>query len=538
MFWGDFMYRQTWLKLRRSTAAGAVAVAVLAGALATHSAGARGEVASPTAKIDDGELVGVREGNIVSFKGIPYAEPPVGPLRWQPPERPTPWNARRDANAFGAICPQPALPAAAAGQGIRGGTGKQSEDCLTLNVWAPSGAKNLPVMVWIHGGAHVFGSSSQKFYDGAYFAKDGIVFVSINYRLGALGYFAHPALTAEAAPDAPIGNYGMMDQIAALEWVQHNIGVFGGDPKNVTVFGESAGGASTLFLLTVPKARGLFQKAIVESGGGWTLPMSLQAKENLGVQAISDAGFDGAKATAADLRGIPAEKLIAPPKGPGFGPFVDGRLVTESPTKAFAQGRAANLPLIIGTNSNEGSVMDIFKLKPAVVFAAFPPETQAEMRKLYANDAKDDDTLAHRLYTDGVFGAAARWVARTDVAHGASAWLYYFSYVPELQRGKVVGARHGAEIPFVFETWDKIPLASLFVSEKDKAMAARMHACWVAFARTGEPGNCAGPHWPSVTPTSDATMEFGEDVAVRSNLRKAQLDFQQIHTKLLQDENR
>ncbi|HEY0782893.1 MAG TPA: carboxylesterase family protein, partial [Thermoanaerobaculia bacterium] len=216
--------------------------------------------------IDTGVLAGSAADGIQTFKGIPYAKPPVGPLRWRPPQPPAAWKEARDATAFGAACPL-------GGAALEGDGLQTSEDCLTLNVWAPAHADRsspgAPVMVWLHGGANSNGAGAKRYYDGTAFARDGIVLVSLNYRLGPLGFFAHPALTKEAGPSEPLGSYGLMDQVAALGWVKRNARAFGGDPARVTVFGESAGGEDVLALLAVPSATGLFQQAIVESGPGW-----------------------------------------------------------------------------------------------------------------------------------------------------------------------------------------------------------------------------------------------------------------------------
>ncbi|MCB1693249.1 MAG: carboxylesterase family protein, partial [Pseudomonadales bacterium] len=226
---------------------------------------ARAYGATPVVTIDTGKVAGESGSGINVYKGIPYAAPPTGNLRWAPPAPAGRRGETLDATEFGPACPQPARP-------DRGRDfGPQSEDCLTLNVWAPENAANAPVMVWIHGGAFRIGNGGAPFYDGRHFADKGIVFVSINYRLGYLGFFAHPALTAQAG-DAPLANYGLMDQVAALKWVQHNIAAFGGDPAQVTIFGESAGASSVLFLMASPEARGLFARAISESGGGFQRP--------------------------------------------------------------------------------------------------------------------------------------------------------------------------------------------------------------------------------------------------------------------------
>jgi para-nitrobenzyl esterase len=464
--------------------------------------------------IDSGPLSGTSADGIDKYLGIPYAAPPVGPLRWMPPAAPAPWSAPRDASAFGAVCPQPPR-----GDGVLAmGAGlKQSEDCLFLNVFAPHGASHAPVMVWIHGGAHRFGSGSGPIYDGTNFAKDGVILVSINYRLGPLGYFAHPALTKAAAPNAPLGNYGQMDQIAALRWVQRNIAAFGGDPHNVTVFGESAGGSSILYLLATPSAKGLFAKAIVESGGGWFGAGGLADKETDGAAFASKAGLDGANATPEQLRAIPVEKTFDMPAALGFGPFVDGRLIPVSPTRAFATGAAIDVPLIIGSNSFEASLMQSFAIPPDRIIGRLTPAA----RQVYAADGADDTALAQAVFTDSVMGAPAHWVAGQE-AGGAPSWLYHFSYVASMQRGRVPGARHGSEIPYAFSTGSA--LASRFgivLTQEDTAMEHLVHSCWVGFAKTGKP-ECAGQTWPAYTPASDTLMEFGPKSGPVSGFRKAQ----------------
>src|SRR6185503_7347723 len=261
-------------------------LATLAACIALGLAGAARGEAAPTVKVETGQVSGVIEGPAVVYRGIPYAAPPVGALRWAPPQRATAWSGMRDGSAFGPICPQP--PGAR-----RLASGKQSEDCLTLNVWAPAArsAKPAPVMVWIHGGGYETGAGSDPLYDGKAFARDGVVLVTINYRLGALGFFAHPALTKAAKRGEPLANYGLMDMAAALAWVKRNIAAFGGDPGNVTVFGESAGGAAVVNLLAAPSAKGLFQKAIAESAGFWFAPSSLKAAEARGVESAEKVGL-------------------------------------------------------------------------------------------------------------------------------------------------------------------------------------------------------------------------------------------------------
>ncbi|MEI9996098.1 MAG: carboxylesterase/lipase family protein [Rhizomicrobium sp.] len=467
--------------------------------------------APPQAVIDSGAVAGSSDGIVDVYKGIPYAAPPVGPLRWMPPAPAASWSGTRDATKFGAICPQPARP------DPFDPPQPQSEDCLFLNVYAPHGARHAPVMVWIHGGAHRFGSGSQPVYDGSHFARDGVILVSLNYRLGLLGYFAHPALTKAAAPDAPLGDYGQMDQIAALQWVRRNIAAFGGDPDNVTVFGESAGGSSILFLLATPSAKGLFARAIVESGGGWFQPSSLMGRESEGAAFATRQGLPGADATPEQLRALPVDKTFDLPVTLGFGPFVDGRLIPHSPTTAFATGTAIDVPLMIGSNSFEASLMHSFGIPAATFTSRLTPETRA----VYAADAKNEDTLAEAVFTDAVMGAPAHWIA-AKAAGGAPSYLYYFAYVPTALRSIAAGANHGAEIPDVFDNAGPIATRlGITLSDQDLKMEALVHSCWVGFAKTGRP-DCIGQSWPAFDPARDTLMSFGDAPGPVSDFRKAQ----------------
>jgi len=492
-----------------------LAVAVTAFAFAAAACAAR--AAPPQVTLDTGVVRGVENGDIDSFKGIPFAAPPVGALRWAPPAPAAAWSGVRDGASFGPICPQPTRPD---GQRAAGGDQNQSEDCLYLNVWTPKGASHAPVMVWIHGGAFRFGSGEGPIYDGAAFARDGVVLVTLNYRLGALGWFAHPALTRAAAPDAPLGDYGLMDQMAALKWVKRNIAAFGGDPDNVTVFGESAGGSSVLALLATPSASGLFAKAIVESGGGWGMDRTLAAAEQQGVQTASAAGL-GADATAQQLRALPVDKLFSVPMTlGGVGPITDGRLMPLSVTQAFAAGKFDHVPLIVGSNSDEASLMQAFRIPPQTMLARVGPG----LRALYPHD---DAAAAAGLFTDSIMGAPAEWIA-TRASASAPAWLYYFDYVPTSLRQRLPGTSHGGEIPFVFDTLGAIPVLS--ATPEDLAMARQVHACWVAFAKTGRP-ECDHGAWAQFNPATDAPMRFGDPTGPQPGFRKAQ--YQALDTTLL-----
>jgi para-nitrobenzyl esterase len=489
----------------------------VAGWMMLAAATGAGAADAPRAKVESGVVVGVQAGPAEVFRAIPYAAPPVGPLRWKPPAPALAWVGERDAAAPGPACPQPILPGGAPNLG--GYSGPTSEDCLTLDVWAPPRARGAPVMVWIFGGGNVAGASSFFSYDGRNFARDGVVLVAMNYRLGALGFFAHPALTAEVGADQPLVSYGLMDQIAALKWVKRNIAAFGGDPRNITVFGESAGGADVLDLLAIPSARGLFQKAIVQSGGGLREPDTLAAAEVQGAALATRLGLPGAAASAAQLRDLPVSALIAGAKDAG--PAMDGRLMPRSVAKAFAEGETARVPLIIGSNSNEASLSRTFGLTTGSILATMP----TLLRGAYASDASSDDALARAWFNDRFMGAPARRIAR-EASAKAPVWLYYFSYVPERQRAIRPGTNHASEIPFVFDSLDAVPGRSALITQSERAEAALAHSCWVSFARTGRPRCLGGQAWPGYSPGGDQLLDFGDPPIVRTHFRKAQLDAQ------------
>jgi len=475
--------------------------------------------AAQTVKTKSGDVSGAAASGVISFKGIPFAAPPVGDLRWMPPQ-PVKWSGVKQTTAIGAACPQP-------DRGDGGGVGAppaQNEDCLTLNVYAPAGAKNLPVMVWIHGGAFRLGYGGAPLYDGSEFAKQGVILVTVNYRLGLLGFFAHPALTAAAKPNDPLGNYGLMDQIAALQWVHDNIAGFGGDPANVTAFGESAGGSSMVYLLANPKAKGLFAKAIVESGGGLQRPVNLKDNEQRGLASAANIGL-APTATLADLKAKSAQDWIAAQGalqgGLGFGPFVDGRLVTEAPWQAFRDNRAADVPLLIGANSNEASVLVTLGVPTAALAAAAGPKLD-EFRKLYG-EATPQEEFTRQAMGDIVFVAPSRWIAGA-ASSGAPSYLYYFSYVAAARRSAVPGANHGSEIPYVFRTWINTPVLARLMNDADKAMSNLMSACWVAFAKTSKPSCAGAPDWPAYDPKTDQQLAFGIETKVEKPPRAAAFD--------------
>ena len=484
----------------RAIVSGLVALAL--GACASASIGA-GD--APVVQVTGGAIQGEVAGGVEVFRNIPFAAPPVGDLRWAPPQPVRAWTGVRDAVKQGPSCPQGMRADGKANTG--GAFGPISEDCLQLNIYAPKVVHNAPVMVWIHGGSHRVGAG--WVYDGTEFAKEGIVVVTMNYRLGALGYLSHPALGAHS------GNYGLMDQIAALQWVQKNIAQFGGDPGNVTLFGESAGGWSTLAVLGAPSARGLYHRAICESGGGWYPPVSQAQKDEQGVKALQAIGASPT-ATAEELRGLPVDKLIS--VAADYAPFTDGILMTATPSQALAAGRFPDVPLIIGWNSGEDTLMGPSPLPEATL-----KQIPAIARMVYPKEAAaGDEALARAIFTDSLFGAPARWVA-AKASTGAPSWLYHFSYVGEAYRDKATLAGHATEIPYVWKMWTS-PVGD--VGANDRPLADLMHSCWASFAKTGRP-NCDGVVWPAYTPSSDQLMEFSADSGVRTGFKKAQFNAQE-----------
>ena len=456
----------------------------------------------PRAQVAQGVALGERAGDIEVFRGLPYAADAGGPNRWRAPQAAPTWQGERDASTFGPICTQrvgvssPALRAR-----------PQSEDCLSLNIWKPADADGAPVMVWIHGGANSFGSGSDVYYDGTPFARRGVVLVTINYRVGHLGFFAYPAL---AESGGNLVNYGLLDQIAALRWVQQNIAALGGDPADVTIFGESAGGAAVLNLLASPDARGLFAKAAVQSGGGLRLPRDVAAVTREGRATVEAIGLTGTSATAEALRAVPAERFTQDgvrPAVPGFGPAVGGAALPEAPLAAIRGGRAAEVPLIIGVNSNEASLMQSYGMQPGAVIAQFGGRLPALLDAYGPSINSDDALYARRLYSDVVFAYPARAVA---MAHSrrAQVWLYWFDYVAEGRRDEVTGVAHAGEIPYVFDT-SREAAGLPPISPADQAYASGVNACFASLALTGRPSDaplCEG--WSSYDRERDNWFVF------------------------------
>ena len=449
-----------------------------------------GPVASEVV-LQQGRLVGRSVDGVVSYQAIPYAAPPVGPLRWRPPQSAPRWDGLRDATAPGAICIQ---PPANGDPGV--GPGPMSEDCLTLNIWAPQLAERLPVMVWIHGGGYNNGSATAALYEGTNLARRGVVVVTINYRLGRLGFFDHPALAADRAADEPAGNYGVMDQIAALEWVRDNITAFGGDPDVVTIFGESAGGAAVTQLMVAPGARGLFHRAIVQSGLG-RQRSALLAHDRPGRPSVRSLGQAFARGaglstpTATQLRAMPPDRLLTPT--PAFysdNLIVDGHVLSEDVVVAFAAGRQAPVPLILGTNSAE-----FWWIRPADAGAygriddALTEVEEGALIEAYGGQHGYDASVV----SDLVFNEPARHLSRLHARAGYPTFLYRFDVAADANLEPTSGAAHASERPYVFDTLGTVGRP---VGDRDQRAATAMADYWTTFAKIGDPNGGEQPFWP------------------------------------------
>ncbi|HVV46032.1 MAG TPA: carboxylesterase family protein [Bryobacteraceae bacterium] len=471
-------------------------------------------------KTDSGVVQGASENGVISYKGIPFAAPPTGQNRWRAPQPVAKWKGVRQATQYGPDCAQLPFPSDAAPLGTT-----TSEDCLYANVWAPEhkAAAKLPVIVWIYGGGFVNGGSSPAVYAGTHFAQDGLVFVSFNYRVGRFGFFAFPALSQEQKGQA-LGNYAYMDQIAALKWVQRNIAGFGGDPGDVTIFGESAGGGSVFMLLTSPLTKGLFEKAVVESGGGRDAllgvryldkasPAGVPSADSVGVAFAKSVGIEGTGPEAlAALRALPAEKIIGglnmasmgQQTGIYGGPIEDGVIVTQTPQQALESGNYAKVPVMIGANGADIGFPRWHTMEET--WAAFGPNAEQARAMYDPSNSGNVMMVGWKIGADLMMIEPARYVAKTIAAAGLPSYEYRFSYVAESIRKQVPGAFHATEIPFVFDTVKEKYGAAL--TDADEKAAQQMHAYWVNFAKTGDPNGAGLPNWPKYSGASDALMDF------------------------------
>jgi para-nitrobenzyl esterase len=462
-------------------------------------------------------VVGVNS-DVTVYKGIPYAAPPVGDLRWRAPKPPGKWEGVRKADQFGATCMQTPYPE---GSPYRTAPEPVSEDCLYLNVWssAKTVRENRPVMVWIHGGAFTRGSGSTSIYDGEMLAQKGVVVVTINYRLGVFGFFAHPELTKESDRNSS-GNYGILDQIAALEWVQRNITAFGGDPKRVTIFGESAGSWAVNALVASPLAKGLFQRAIGESGANFAPLPKLADAEQAGLRVAKSLNAD----SIAALRAKSAAEMMKA-SGELARPNVDGWLLPDQVYAIFARGKQNDVPTIVGSNADEGTAftppvvkVDMFKSQAKQRFG----DQADEYLSIYP--AKNDEQAhasAAAAMRDMTFGWEMRTWARLQTKTGKSkVWIYYFARVSPSAVSKRLGAYHASEIRYVFDNLQNVPADDI-----DRQIGETMSDYWVNFATHGNPNGKRAPKWPAYEERLDIAMGFGEHILTTEVPNKPALDF-------------
>ncbi|HTX62197.1 MAG TPA: carboxylesterase/lipase family protein [Acidimicrobiales bacterium] len=497
-----------------------------------------------TVVVDGGWVRGHEEDAVWAFLGVPYARAPVGPLRWRPPQRPEPWSGVRVASAPGPLAPQPV----SAGSTLPGDPFEQSEDCLHLSIWTPApDTSRRPVLVWVHGGGFTSGTAGSILYRGRRLAADGdVVVVDVNYRLGALGFLAHRALGDGAHGGRVAGNWALLDQIAALRWVREHVGSFGGDPSNVTLFGESAGAMCVSALLAAPAARGLFRAAAIQSGPPYT--HAAGRAEEVARAFTDELGVSEASREA--LESVPARALVdaltsLSRRGPRPGelpqpliPVVDGLVLPEPPLEAIARGSAAGVATIVGTNRDE---MTFFSVNDPSMHAA-DEEWLAHHVEQSAPRAPVGEVVGHyrevlgrrgepsgprelwtALGSDAVFRWPSLRMAAALRAHEPRTYVYLFTWESPAFGG-VLGATHALEIPFVFGTHDD-PAIARFVGSGPRAdeLSAAMRASWVSLARGGDPSNALVGTWPSWERERRATMVFGPTVCLEHQPRNDEL---------------
>ncbi|MDE2376561.1 carboxylesterase family protein [Bradyrhizobium sp.] len=459
----------------------------------------------PFAVTHEGQMLGAVQGDVASYKGLAYAAAPLGRLRWRAPQPLPESSEMRTAYDDGAACPQPAVR-------------ETSENCLTLNVFRPFGVDGpLPVMVFVHGGSFVAGAASDPLFDGSKLAQAGLIVVVPNYRLGAFGFFAHPALTGDASERG--GNFGLMDLIAALRWIHDNVAAFGGDAGNVTLFGEGSGATMIALLMLAEQSRALFHKAILQSIPGRerlpsTAAADATAREFLEIVGRVGKGFDPRAADARLL--LAAEELLLMRSSRRFGPMVDGALVTEDVADGFAAGRESRIPLIIGSNDDETSLGRASDLKTELDLAGASAE---ELRKLYPDVGAAPVNLAAQLYTDRVFTEPVRLLARSHAATGASTFRYRFACSPEAQNAD---DSHGRELQFVFGV-EGVPGAGV-LSRGDREVASALRSYWTNFAKTGDPNGQGLPRWDASADRERLLLISNERITSGADPWSARLD--------------
>ncbi|MFN3816142.1 carboxylesterase/lipase family protein [Brevundimonas sp.] len=457
----------------------------------------------PVVQAPAGSVRGEALDGVAAFGGIPYAEAPTGRMRWRAPVTAASWDGVRDATEFGPACHQP--PSRPGSIYAPAEPPAMSEDCLSLNVWTPENAENAPVFVWIHGGSLTGGSGSEVMYDGARMAAEGVVVVTLNYRLGVLGYLAHPDLSAES-PDGVSGNYGLLDQIEALRWIQRNIAAFGGDPDNVTIAGESAGALSVMYLMAAPQAHGLFHKAVAQSAYMISTPALRETVH--GTPSAEDAGVALSRQLEvrglARLRAMDPQALTVGAAMSGFLPLgnVDGHVLPAQPVAAFERGEAAPVPILAGFN--DGEIRSLrFLLPPqpasaeayeAAIRAAYG-DLADDMLARYPSSDLDEAMLA--TTRDAMYGWTAERLVRSQTAQGQPSFLYYFNHSCPAADAAGLHAFHASEIPYVFGGGDRTPPHWPAIPETDveARLSDAMLGYWVSFARDGVPVAEGQPDW-------------------------------------------
>ncbi len=504
----------------------------------------------PVIALKSGAIKGSAANGVAAFRGIPYAAPPVGELRWRAPQSVKKWAGIRDATRNGHVCPQPLdrygdwADSAIRQAGL-------SEDCLTLNVFTPAELPEdpLPVMFYIHGGNMQFGSAAIPLYSGEILATKGVVLVVINYRLGYFGRFGHPALTKLQA-DEPLVNYGLMDQIAALEWVRDNIAAFGGDPGNVTIFGHSAGGVSVNYLMTTSQSRGLFHKAIAQ-GSGVLIDRSLHAfvdtprgltgksSETIGLELAAEFGITPQNTpddmeVVRKLRQLPWADIIAYQKKVQrpFNPVIDGKLVADNLAEVFERGEQHDVPYIGGANSWEWNQIANLPLIGKWFLGGALLEGLSDEDLAIFDDAWTRIGLSQRWFSDGLFLTSTRYLAKQMANVNSPAWHFHVTYRQTAIRDQVPGAGHGVEMPGLFANLDEHPeyqrpaeAVEHAPSAEDLAWSDMVRSYWLNFAKTGNPNGRGLPEWPEYEPATDLTQELGVETGPRANLNKVTLDF-------------
>lgn len=486
-------------------------------------------------QLESGPICGRIEDGVRAFLGIPYAAPPTGERRWKPPQKIVPWTQVRDCSSFGSCCPQPKQQDAAG----------FSEDCLYLNVWTPAENPDsrLPVMVWIHGGGFNFGSASLPEYNGRSLAGKGVVVVTVNYRLGPMGFLVHPLLAKESANDVS-GNYGLLDQIAALKWVQKNIASFGGDPDRVTIFGQSAGSRSVTLLMISPLSAGLFHRAIAASGGPiigseYLNPGfngSMANVSGMGRQLASRLGCDGAEDTLACMRGRAAREVLdaADSKtdifeegGLFFAPVFDGWVLPGNPRTAYSGGKQHDVPIIVGSTLNEGNIyladeteLSVERYK-SFLKSRFAGHYTKALEMFPAHRESEVAPALDRLLTVAANAEPARFVAQSMARRKSRAYLFQFTRRPGTAMARKLGAHHGVDIAYVFGNIHK----SEGYDDTDMWLSGRMMDYWVNFAKTGNPSGPGLVDWPAYRGDSDLNLEFSDTIHVNKHLFKKECDF-------------